>query len=173
MADAKELGLFQSALVKGMNPQNDISLQLAQEYKTKDSYYRNLLGNDFVEEGLRDYGPQFFTLVEQELQKNPNIVASLHGSSGNFILPQNGLAAGVTPVALNARLGIEQNGLRGGVSTGIAKTPSSYMQMPTMYDVGYNTNLFGGNLDIGAGYSPKTNISPTSYNIQAMYKKQF
>ena len=169
-------GLFQNGLLQSLAVQQlDPIQQMAREFSQKNAYYRRILGDSIIDNGIQQYGPQFFTLLEQQLSQNPNIALSVQGSSGNFIPAQNGMDVMNTPAALNARLGMEQNGVRGGVSTMLVRMPDgSVRPMPKAYDVGYNTNAFGGNIDIGGTVVPKDGQMPkTMYNIQARYNKQF
>lgn len=169
--NTQPLGLFQTSL---LNTNNDYISALAKEFAQKDAYYRQVLGDVIVDNGMATYGPQFFTLIEQQLSQNPNITASLQGNSGQL---QNQLGVGPvnTPAMVNARLGIENNSLRGGVNMAVVRMPNgSYMQIPRTYDVGYNSNALGGNVDIGATYTPKTEQMPKAmYGVQARYTKQF
>ena len=171
-------GLFNNGLLQAVmqEQQPDIVSQLAKEYAQKNSYFRQVLGDDIIDRGMQQYGPQFFTLLEQQFSQNPEIALRLQGTSGQM-MPTTpvGLDPIITPAMLNARLGIEQDGIRGGVSNMLVKMPDgSFKSMPRMYDVGYNTNVLGGNLDVGASYAPKDGQMPKPmYNIQARYNKKF
>lgn len=169
-------GLFQNGLLQSLATQQlDPIQQLAREFSQKDNYFRQLLGDDIVDRGMNQYGPQFFTLLEQQISQNPNLTASLQGTSGQLAPSQLGMPVMNMPTAFNARLGAEQDGLRGGVSTMLVKMPDgSFKQLPRTYDVGYNTDVLGGNLDIGGAVVPKDGQMPkTMYNIQARYNKKF
>ena len=174
MADNNNQGLFNIPSLT--QQQVDPIAQMAREFSQKDAYYRQVLGDQIIDQGLGAYGPQFFTLLEQQLSTNPNVSLAVQGKSGQFMpTQQTNLQAMNSPAMLNARLGVEQNGLRGGLNTVLVQMPDgSIKQMPRMYDVGYNTDVLGGNLDVGAGYVPKEGQMPKSmYNIQARYKKSF
>ena len=174
MADNNQLGLFQEAMMQNQ-PQVDPVQQMAREFSQKNQYFRQLLGDNIIDQGMQQYGPEFFTLLEKQISQNPNLTATLQGSTGQFMPMQNGMQAMNMPAMLNARLGADQEGLRGGVSTMLVQMPDgSYKQMPRMYDAGYNTNAMGGNVDIGANFVPKDGQMPKSmYNIQARYNKKF
>lgn len=175
MADKNELGLFQTAMLQNTQQPVDPIQQLAREFVQKNNYFRQVLGDEIIDRGMAQYGPQFFTLLEQQFSQNPDIALRLQGTSGQQMPTQLGLDPMNMPAMLNARLGVEQDGLRGGASTMMVKMPDgSFKQMPRMYDVGYNTNALGGNVDIGANYIPKDGQMPKAmYNIQARYNKKF
>jgi hypothetical protein len=174
MADNNQLGLFQEAMMQNQQQVDPIQ-QMAREFSQKNQYFRQLLGDNIIDQGMQQYGPEFFTLLEQQISQNPNLTATLQGSTGQFMPMQNGMQSMNMPAMLNARLGADQEGLRGGVSTMLVQMPDgSYKQMPRMYDAGYNTNAMGGNIDIGANFVPKDGQMPKSmYNIQARYNKKF
>lgn len=174
MADNNQLGLFQQAMMQNQQQVDPIQ-QMAREYAQKNQYFRQLLGDNIIDQGMQQYGPEFFTLLEQQISQNPDIALRLQGTSGQQMPTQLGLNPMNTPAMFNARLGAEQEGLRGGVSTMLVQMPDgSYKQMPRMYDAGYNTNAMGGNVDIGANFVPKEGQMPKSmYNIQARYNKKF
>jgi hypothetical protein len=170
-------GLFNNGLLQAVmqEQQPDVVSQLAKEFAQKNAYFRQVLGDEIIDRGMQQYGPQFFTLLEQQLSQNPNIGVQLQGTSGQMMPVPLGAEPMISPTMLNARLGMEQDGLRGGVSNLLVKMPDgSFKSMPRMYDVGYNTNVLGGNLDVGAGYVPKDGQMPKSmYNINARYTKKF
>jgi hypothetical protein len=140
----------------------------------KSNFYRQYFGNDFVSQGFNALGPQFFTLLDAEISRNPNILASLAATSGVYKPFEDGLEMRTQGLA-NARLGAEINNFRAGASLPFVQGQDmTYRRMPATYDVGYNTGLFGGNLDISGALTPKEGPMPQSmYNIMARYTKKF
>jgi hypothetical protein len=176
MADNTQQGLFQNGLLQSLATQQpDPIQQMAREFAQKNAYFRQVLGDDIIDQGMQQYGPQFFTLLEQQLSQNPNITAALQGNSGQFMPMQNGLGPMNNPAMLNARLGVESDNLRAGINNVVVRMPDgSLKQMPRAYDAGYNTNVLGGNLDVGGSVVPKDGQMPkTMYNLQARFNKKF
>ena len=140
----------------------------------KSNYYRQILGDDFVSRGFQQLGPQFFSILDAEISRNPDILANISATSGVRQPFNNGMEQ-VIPGLVNARLGTEAGNFRAGVSVPFVQGyDTKYRQAPTMYDVGYNTGLFGGNLDVSGGVVPKQGYMPdTMYNIMARYTKKF
>jgi hypothetical protein len=172
-----EEDLFNRGLLQSVTNEQDPNFvsQIAKEFAEKDSYFRQVLGDDIINQGMQQYGFDFFKLLDQQLIQNPNINLQVQGNSGQLAPSQLGLNQMSSPAMVNARLGIEQDGLRAGVNNVLVQMPDgSIKSMPKMYDAGYNTNLLGGVLDIGAGYVPKDEKIPKSmYNINARYTKKF
>jgi len=167
MAEPKNVNLPQQ-FGDAFTPEN------ARQLLEKSNYYRQILGDDFVSRGFQQLGPQFFSILDAEISRNPNIVANIAATSGIRQPFDNGMEQ-VIPSMANARLGTEIGNFRGGVSIPFVQGQDmTYRRMPEMYDVGYNTGLFGGNLDISGGVIPKQGYMPdTMYNIMARYTKKF
>ena len=148
--------------------------ETAKDLLAKSNTYRQLFGDEFVSQGFQQLGPQFFTLLDAELSRNPNILANISATSGMYN-PDVFAPQAAMPGMANARLGTELNNFRAGVSVPFVQGPdTTYRRMPMTYDVGYNTGLFGGNLDLSAGITPKEGYMPqTAYNIMARYNKTF
>lgn len=146
----------------------------ARQLMEKSNYYRQILGDDFVSRGFQQLGPQFFSILDAEISRNPEILANISATSGVRQPFNNGMEQ-VIPGLVNARLGTEAGNFRAGVSVPFVQGQDmTYRRMPEMYDVGYKTGLFGGNLDISGGVSPKQGSMPdTMYNIMARYTKKF
>lgn len=148
--------------------------ETAKELLQKSNAYRQLFGDEFVSQGFQQLGPQFFTLLDAELSRNPNIMANISATSGMYnpdIMAQEAKMPGM----VNARLGTELGNFRAGASVPFVQgMDTTYRRMPATYDVGYNTGLFGGNLDLSAGVTPKEGYMPqTMYNVMARYTKEF
>jgi hypothetical protein len=148
--------------------------QNTRDLLAKSTFYRQVFGDEFVSNGFQQLGSQFFTLLDAQLSKNPDILANISATSGMYKPFDNGLEVKTQGLA-NARLGAEANNFRAGVSVPFVQGQDmTYRRMPAMYDVGYNTGLFGGNLDISGGIVPKEgNMPNTMYNIMARYTKKF
>ena len=149
--------------------------ETAKELLAKSDFYRQLLGDAFVSQGFQQMGPQFFSILDAEISRNPNILANISATSGQYIpVSQTGLETPTTGMA-NARIGTEIGNFRAGASVPFIQGQDNvYRRMPAMYDAGYNTGLFGGNLDISGSVMPKEGYMPeTMYNIMARYTKQF
>jgi hypothetical protein len=146
----------------------------AKDLLTKSNFYRQYFGDDFVSSGFRQMGPQFFSLLDAEVSRNPNILANISATSGMYKPDLMGQEPRM-PGMVNARLGTEAGNFRAGASVPFVQgMDQAYRRMPTTYDVGYNTGLFGGNLDITGGITPKEGMMPRSmYNIMARYSKTF
>ena len=146
----------------------------ARQLLEKSNYYRQVLGDEFVSRGFQELGPQFFSILDAEISRNPNILANIAATSGIRQPFDNGMEQ-VIPGLVNARLGTEAGNFRAGASVPFVQgRDATYRRGPAMYDVGYNTGLFGGNLDISGGVSPKEGYMPeTMYNIMARYTKKF
>lgn len=146
----------------------------ARQLMEKSNYYRQILGDDFVSRGFQQLGPQFFSILDAEISRNPDILANISATSGVRQPFNNGMEQ-VIPGLVNARLGTEAGNFRAGVSVPFVQGQDmTYRRMPEMYDVGYKTGLFGGNLDISGGVAPKQgNMPDTMYNIMARYTKKF
>lgn len=146
----------------------------AKQLMEKSNYYRQVLGDEFVSRGFQQLGPQFFSILDAEISRNPNILANIAATSGVRQPFDNGLEQ-VIPGLVNARLGTEVGNFRAGASVPFIQGPdTTYRRGPAMYDVGYKTGLFGGNFDISGAVSPKEGYMPeTMYNIMARYTKKF
>jgi hypothetical protein len=146
----------------------------ARQLLEKSNYYRQILGDEFVSRGFQQLGPQFFSILDAEISRNPNILANVSATSGIRQPFDNGMEQ-VMPGMANARLGTEVGNFRAGVSVPFVQgQDTTYRRMPTTYDVGYNTGLFGGNLNVSGAVTPKEGYMPQSmYNIMARYTKQF
>ena len=101
-------------------------------------------------------------------------MASLAATSGMYQANDNGLEQAI-PGLVDTRLGTEAGNFRAGASIPFVQgRDSTYRRGPAMYDVGYNTGLFGGNFDISGKIAPKEGTMPESmYNIMARYTKKF
>ena len=146
----------------------------ARQLLEKSNYYRQVLGDEFVSRGFQQLGPQFFSILDAEISRNPNILANIAATSGVRQPFDNGMEQ-VIPGMANLRLGTEAGNFRAGASVPFVQgRDMTYRRAPAMYDVGYNTGLFGGNLDISGAVSPKEGYMPeTMYNIMARYTKKF
>jgi hypothetical protein len=168
MADKQENFNIPQQFADAYTPEN------ARQLMEKSNYYRQILGDDFVSRGFQQLGPQFFTILDTEISRNPNILANLSASSGmrspNFKYGEPDM-----PGMANARVGTNIDNFRAGVSVPfIQGQDTTYRRMPATYDVGYNTGLFGGNLDVSGGVTPKEGYMPqTMYNLIARYTKKF
>ena len=140
----------------------------------KSNYYRQVLGDAFVSRGFQQLGPQFFTILDAELSRNPNLLASIAATSGLQQPFDNGMEQAM-PGMVDARLGTEIGNFRAGTSMPFVQgRDTTYRRGPAMYDVGYTTGLFGGNFDISGKLVPKEGTMPESmYNIMARYTKKF
>ena len=117
---------------------------------------------------------EFAPLMEIEMRKDPRIAMMLMGNSGNLIKEKSGLgfSEGMSPAMLMARLGLEHNGARAGVSGMAMKLPNEIKTMPGAADVGYSTPLMGGNLDVNGYYGLAPSPSP-NYGMNLKYNKSF
>jgi hypothetical protein len=146
----------------------------AKDLLNKSNFYRQYFGDDFISNGFQQMGPKFFSILDAEVSRNPDILANISATSGMY-KPDIYNPQSTMPGMVNARLGTEAGNFRAGVSVPFVQgMDQTYRRMPTTYDVGYNTGLFGGNLDVTGGITPKEGMMPQSmYNIMARYTKQF
>ena len=168
MADKRDNLNLPQQFADASSPEN------ARQLLEKSNYYRQILGDEFVSRGFQQLGPQFFSILDAEISRNPNILANLSATSGQRS-PNSQYGEFDMPGMANARLGAEAGNFRAGVSVPFVQgQDTTYRRMPASYDVGYNTGLFGGNLDLTAGVTPKEGYMPqTMYNIMARYNKSF
>jgi hypothetical protein len=112
-------------------------------------------------------------LMELEMRRDPRIAMMLMGNSGNLMRDRTlGEVSGVSPAMLMARLGLENNGARAGVSGMAVKTPMGIKTMPGAVDVGYSAPLMGGNVDVGGYYGLAPSPMP-NYGVNLRYSKEF
>jgi len=112
-------------------------------------------------------------LLEYELRRDPRIALMLLGNSGGLMRDRTlGEVSGITPEMLMARLGLEQNGARAGISGMAFKTPRNIKTMPGQADVGYSTPMLGGNLDVSGYYGLAPSPTP-NYGVNVRYNKEF
>ena len=153
--------------------------QMAKEQLGQTQFYRRLLGDDVFNQGIAQYGERpFFKLLDAKFGNNPALVASLMGTSGQF-MRQEGLDPMTSKGMLMPRVGVEgaagQGTYRAGMSLPMAQMQSSaYKSLPKSFDVGYTTPVFGGELDLGAAITPKDQMMrEAAYNLQARFNKRF
>lgn len=154
--------------------------QMAKEQLGQTQFYRRLLGDDVFNQGVAQYGERpFFKLLESRIGKNPEMVASLMGNSGQFMPDQNGMGPMASRGMLMPRFGVEgsagQGAYRAGVSLPMAQMQGdAYKSLPKTFDVGYSTPAFGGELNVGGAITPKNQMMKEAmYNLQARFNKRF
>lgn len=154
--------------------------QLAKEQRNKTAFYRDLLGNDVFANGIAQYGEKpFFKMLDAKFGGNPAFTAKLMGSSGEFMPMQNGMGPMTSKGQFMPRVGVEGTSddgrYRAGATMPVMQMPDgSYKSMPKTFDVGYNTPMLGGELDVGAAVTPRDQMMKEAmYNLQARYNRRF
>ena len=154
--------------------------QMAKEQLGQTQFFRRLLGDDVFNQGVAQYGEKpFFKLLESRIGKNPEMVASLMGNSGQFMQAQNGMGPMASKGMFMGRAGVEgelgDGRYRAGASLPVVQMPDgSYKSMPKTFDVGYSTPAFGGELNVGGAITPKDQMMKDAmYNLQARFNKRF
>ena len=136
---------------------------------------RDQLTKRAIYSGLGTMGPgvPMQELLAYEMRRDPRIALMLLGNSGNLVRDRTlGEVAGVSPAMLMARLGLEHNGARAGVSGVAVKTPMGIKTMPGQADVGYSTPMLGGNLDVNGYYGLAPSPIP-NYGVNVRYAREF
>ena len=150
----------------------------------KQKFYSDLFGAEFVNKGVNQYGSGFLNVLQREVANNPNILQGILGTarqfvpfanSGQFIPEQGVMNKGIVNVKAVPRVNTDVGQFRAGAGKTYVQLPDGrYIETPTMYEAGYRTGLFGGNLDIQGNLIPKSGQMPESvYNIMARYTKPF
>lgn len=150
----------------------------------KQKFYSELFGADFVNKGINQYGSGFLNVLQREVAANPNILTGILGTaqqfvpfanSGQFIPEQGVMNKGIVNVKAVPRANTDVGQFRAGAGKTYVQLPDGrYIETPAMYEAGYRTGLFGGNLDIQGNLIPKSGQMPQSvYNIMARYTKPF
>jgi hypothetical protein len=156
----------------------------ANDLLQKQKFYSELFGADFVNKGLNQYGSGFLNVLQREVAANPSILTSLLGTvaqavpfanSGQFLPEQGIMNRGAVNVKAVPQVDTNIGQFRAGAGKTYIQLPDGrYIETPTMYEAGYRTGLFGGNLDIQGNLIPKSGQMPQSvYNIMARYTKPF
>ena len=158
--------------------QQQYAYERAQETIEREQFYRNYFGNEFMSSGFQSMGPQFLKLLDAEVKNNPQLQAQLQSTSGIYKPFDNGLETrlqGLTIPRVGAQAPVSGGTVSGGVTVPFFQgRDMTYRRMPAIYDVGYQTGLFGGDLNLRAGVAPKEGLMPeTMYNIMARYTKKF
>ena len=166
------------------DPATEDSQLNAADLLQKQKFYSDLFGADFVNKGVNQYGSGFLNVLQREVAANPNILTAMLGTASQFVpfansgrfMPEQGMMnKGIVNIKAVPRVNTDVGQFRAGAGKTYVQLPDGrYIETPTMYEAGYRTGLFGGNLDIQGNLVPKSGQMPESvYNIMARYTKPF